>query len=159
MEEETKVPDAPVEGKTEGQAAPSQQPQQVVDWVAVREEAERQTARGIKSLQHLLKVSKGAGKPSLHELVVLFTALGMYVNTLPKEMMEVGKILSSMILQASLRLDTLITLLIEKGLFTKEEFQERGATIVKEQRDAIESARAEQLKKAVDQAQQAAKNG
>lgn len=132
--------------------APKQAPQPV-DWVAVRMDAEKQLVAGVKALQRLEQVSKGAGKPSLHELVSLFVHVAVYLNTLPRELVEMGRALSSLFISGSVRLDTVIALLIEKGVFTEEEFKTRGMELVKAQGEAIAAARAERVEKAVQESE------
>jgi hypothetical protein len=128
-------------------------PVKVVDWVAVREKAEQGVIGGVTQLQNLERISKGAGRPALHELVALFTNIAVYLNTLPREMTEMGRVLSSLLIQGSLRLDALLNVLIEKGVLTAEEFQEKGRVISRAQGEAMAAARAERMMDVVDKAE------
>jgi hypothetical protein len=144
------------EAKKQNTSDPST-PVKAVDWVAVREKAEYGLVSGVTGLQNLERISKGAGRPALHELVSLFTNTAVYLSTLPREMTEMGRVLSSLLIQGSLRLDALLNVLIDKGVLTSEEFQAKGREISKAQGEAMAAARAaaraERVMAAADQAE------
>jgi hypothetical protein len=135
----------------ETQAAPEANPQ--LDYTAVREAAEKKFVERLRGLHHLLKISKGAGTPTLTEISELHSSAFALLRAQQIEVQEMNKQLSTMIIQTSLRLDTITNILKKKDVIVSdEEFQQEADTILEEQRAKLAEAREQALSESLEQA-------
>ena len=107
--------------------------------------------KGIKSLRHLEKVSKGRGTPSLNELTALFAALEGQIQASIEENQLSLQVLTRAFFQGNVQSDAVLRVLREKGVVSEEDFRAAVDTILDEQRAAAEEAKQESIDGAVNQ--------
>lgn len=117
----------------------------------LRAKAEAKIMEGVRGLQKLNQISKGAGKPTLIEFINLFAAMGAAINATAQEGQLSSRILTTSAFQVNIQCEALLKVLQDKGLVEEGEFSAAIDTIVAEQRAAAEEQKKETLKAAVDQ--------
>lgn len=142
------------ENKTPTPETPAPVPQKPqFDWSAIRDAAFAKVTTRVRALQNLEKISKD-GKPSLYELNELFTAMATCLAAIPREAQKQGEVLYTMLVNFSLRLDALFSILEEKGVVEKGALQAKMTTILDEQKALIKQKKEDALAKSVEQVQQ-----
>lgn len=123
-----------------------------IDWGQVRVVASQGILKEVKSLQHLMQVSKGKGVPTLGELTEVFSNIGAVLAAIPHEQQEMGKTLTTLLINISLRLDALIAVLEETKVIESGSVPKRATTIIDEQKAALKKKREDDLAKSVETA-------
>lgn len=117
----------------------------------MRINAEAEVMKGVKGLQKLNQISKGAGKPTLHEFIKLFSALGGATSATAQEGQLATQVLTGTAYQQGIQAEAILRILRDKGIVTEEEFAAQVDTIVSEQRAAAEKRKKETIQASIDQ--------
>ncbi len=117
----------------------------------LRAKAEAKIMEGVKGLQKLNVISKGAGKPTLLEFINLFASMGAAVNATAQEGQLSARVLTTAAFQHNIQSEAILSILKAKGIVEESEFEAAIDTIVAEQRAAAEKRKKETLQASIDQ--------
>lgn len=151
MDDTTKAPaDAPAEEAVENNPL-AEINRQKAGFTELRMKATAMALKGIKSLRHLDKVSKGRGTPTLNEIAQLFAALESQIQGGIEELNLGIQVLTQAFFQSNVQSDAVLRVLREKGVVSEDEFRAAVGTIIDEQRAAVKEKESDTLEDAVDQ--------